>query len=92
MLSVRVGVMAGFLPATTAGSIPTVFVGWVVGLVCGVSGLLEFCASFKCACLMGFKSQLSIIFIFLDAMGVSWIFLFVAIFVCIINFIVGDVL
>jgi hypothetical protein len=51
VLSVRVGFMAGFLPAATVGFIPTVFVGWVVGLVCGVSGLLEFFASFICACL-----------------------------------------
>jgi len=56
VLSVRVGLMADFLPAATVGSSPTVFVGWVVGLVCGVSGLLEFFASFICACLLSFGS------------------------------------
>ena len=50
VLSVRVGVMAGFLPAARVGSIPTVFVGWIVGLVCGVSHRLELCASFICVC------------------------------------------
>ena len=39
VLSVRVGVMAGFLPAATVGSTPTVFIGWVIGLVYGGSGL-----------------------------------------------------
>ena len=56
MLSVRVGVMAGFLSAATVGSIQIVFVSWVVDLVCGVSGLLDFYASFICACLLNFKS------------------------------------
>ncbi len=56
VLSVRVGMMASFLPAATDGSIPTVFDGWAVGLMCGVSGLLELCASFICACLLCFKS------------------------------------
>ncbi len=46
VLSLRVGVMVGFLPAATVGSIPTVLVGWVVGLVCGGSSLLEFFATF----------------------------------------------
>jgi hypothetical protein len=33
VLLLRVGVMADFLPEATVGSIPTVFIGWVVGLV-----------------------------------------------------------
>ncbi len=56
VLSLRVGVMVGFLLAATVGFIPTVFVGWVVGLVCGVSGLLEFFAAFIDASLLGCKS------------------------------------
>ena len=56
VLSVLINLMALFLPAATVGSIPTIFVGWVVGLVCGVSGLLEFFASFICACLWSFES------------------------------------
>ena len=51
VLSACAGLVAGFLPAATVGSIPTVFVGWVVGLMCIVSCLLEFFASFICACL-----------------------------------------
>ena len=79
-MSVRVGVMSGFLPAATVGSIPTVFDAWVVGLVCGVSGLLEFFASFIGASLLGFKSLLSITFFcFIDSLGVAWIFVCVAI-------------
>ena len=56
MLSVRVSVMADFLPAATVGSIPTVFIDWVAGLVCRGSGLLEFFASFICDSVLGFKS------------------------------------
>jgi hypothetical protein len=56
VLSAHVGAMADFLPAATVGSIPTVFIGWVVGLVCGGSGLLEFFASFICTSVLGFKS------------------------------------
>ena len=55
-MSVRVGVMARFLPAVTVGVIPTVFVGWVVGLVCKKSYLLEFFAFFICDIVVGFKS------------------------------------
>ena len=55
-LSVRVGVMADFLPAMTVGSIPAVFIGWVVGLVCGGSGLLEFFSSFICDGVLGIRS------------------------------------
>ena len=51
VLSACVDVMAGFLPAATVGSVPTVFVGWVVGWVCIVSCLLEFFVSFICVCL-----------------------------------------
>jgi hypothetical protein len=50
------------------GYIPTVFVGWVVDLVCGVSGLLEFFASFMGASLLSFKSLLSITFF-----GIPWV-------------------
>jgi hypothetical protein len=55
-MSVRVGVMARFLPAVMVGVIPTVFVGWVVGLVCKKSYLLEFFAFFICDIVVGFKS------------------------------------
>ena len=79
MVSVRVGMLFGFLPAATVGFIPTVFVGWVVGLVCGVAGLLEFFASFIGVSLLGFKSLLSITFFIFYSLGVAWIFLFVAI-------------
>ena len=51
MLSACVGLVAVFLPAATVGSVPTIFVGRVVGLVCRVSCLLEFFVSFICACL-----------------------------------------
>ena len=54
MLSVRVGVMFDFL--STVGSIPAVFIGWVVGFMCGWSGLFEFFASVICANVLGFKS------------------------------------
>ena len=56
VLSVCVSVMANFLPAATVGSIPTVFIGWVVGLVSRGSGLFEFFASVVCACVLGFES------------------------------------
>ena len=56
MLSLRVGVMADFLPAATVGSTPTVFIGWIVGLVSRGSGLFEFFASVICASVLGFKS------------------------------------
>jgi len=56
VLSVRVGVMSNFLPAATVGFIPTVFIGWVVGLVCRRSGLLEFFAFFICYVVFGFMS------------------------------------
>ena len=55
-MSVHVGVMARFLPAATVGFIPTVFVGWVVGLVCRKSGLLEFFAVFISDVVFDFKS------------------------------------
>ena len=38
LLSAHASEMADFLPAATVGSIPTVFIGWVVGLVCGGEG------------------------------------------------------
>ncbi len=56
VLSVRVGVIVDFLPAAMVGSIPTVFIGWVVGLVCTRSGLLEFFTSFICVGVLGFRS------------------------------------
>ncbi len=45
VLSMRVDVLGGFLPAATVGSFSTVFVGWVDGLVCGWSGLSDVFAS-----------------------------------------------
>jgi hypothetical protein len=69
----RVDVLVGFLPAATVGSILTVFVGWVDGLVCGWSGLFEVFASFISASVLGFKSYLLITFIFLKSLGASWI-------------------
>jgi hypothetical protein len=56
VVSMRVVVLVGFLSAATVGSFPTVFVGWVFGLVCGWSGLFEFFASLICASVLGFKS------------------------------------
>ena len=51
-----VGLLAGCLLAATVGYIPTDFVGWDVGLVCGVSCPLAFSVSFICACLSSFES------------------------------------
>ena len=93
MLPVLIGLMTFFLPAATVGSSPTIFVGWVVGLVCGVTGLLEFFASFICARLWSFESIESIIFSFFYLLGVSRLLLFVDIFVVILTFVtVGDCL
>ena len=55
-MSVHVGVIARFFSAATVGFIPTVFVGWVVGLVCIRSGLLEFFAFFISDVVFGLKS------------------------------------
>ncbi len=91
MLSVRIGVMVGFLPVATVGFIPTVFVGWVVGLVCGWSGLFEIFASVVCASVLGFKIFLMIIFIVLNSLGAYWITFVVASGVFIMTLkIVGD--
>jgi hypothetical protein len=78
VLSIRVGVLVGFLPAATVGSIPTLFVGWVVGLVCGWSDLFEFFASVICASVLGFKSYLLVTLIILNSLGASWITFVVA--------------
>jgi len=59
---VRVGVMVRFLPATTVCGIPTVFVGWGVGLLCKRSGLLEFFAFSIYAVVLCLKSSLLITF------------------------------
>ena len=71
VLSVHSGVMADFLPVATVGSIPTVFIGWVVGLVCRGLGLLEFFASVICASVLGFESELFITFFSINSLGVS---------------------
>ncbi len=78
VLSMRVVVLVGFLSAATVSFIPNVFVGWVVGLVCGWSGLFEFFASLICASVMGFKPCFFVTFIILNSLGGSWVTFFVA--------------
>ena len=65
-----------FLPAATVGSVPTVFVGWVVGWVCKVACLLEFFVSFICACFYSFDSYVSFTLVFLDSLGMSCLIFF----------------
>jgi hypothetical protein len=77
MLSACVGLVAGCLPAATLGSVPTVFVGWDVGLVFGVSCLLTFYVSFICACLSSFESLLSFTCSYLYSLGMSRLFVVV---------------
>ena len=79
---VRDGVMAHFLPAATVCGIPTVFVGWGVGLLCRRSGLLGLFAFSIYAVVLGLKSSLLITFNNCKPLCASWIALIVASDVC----------